>query len=192
MRILLTGFSAFQKITQNPSQILVTELAKNLKLPNTQIDFKIFKSSYKYIDENIGKILDESYNLVLMTGLKPKATKIYIEQFAKNLDNSKAKDVDNVVKINSAIEEHNYVTLESNLNINKISSYLKNNILIQLNSKPSAYLCNHLYYKALSYAIRSNLETKMLFIHIPKFSKISLKKQLQLSEKILEGALNQW
>lgn len=61
--------------------------------------------------------------------------------------------------------EYNYALLENNL--------IKNNYIVIVSEDAGTYFCNNIYFNGLKYIKENNLNTKMIFIHIPSIDKIS-------------------
>lgn len=49
----------------------------------------------------------------------------------------------------------------------------QNNYNVMISNNAGNYLCNNIYFYGLKYINENNLNTKMLFIHIPKLNKIT-------------------
>ena len=77
--LLITGFSNFGKVKNNPSETLVNFLKHKYQ---NKIDTYIFKG-YKDIDDNLGLLLEKSPTTVIMFGLASRTPYIRLEQVAK-------------------------------------------------------------------------------------------------------------
>ena len=66
------------------------------------------------------------------------------------------------------------------------NSLAKAGISYQISSKPTSYLCNHVYYKGLECIQQHGLDTKMVFIHVPTMKRF---QQFDIALRWLEGIL---
>lgn len=144
--VLVTGFSNFGNVTNNPSEKLVKLLAKQVNSINTYI----FKG-YKDIDENLQVVLNEFRpEIVIMFGLASRTPFVRLERFAVHKDNLEGE-----------------IQYESTLPLNRIYQHLiSQRIETQYSDNSGSYWCNYLFYKAGSFL--SNSDTIYGFIHIPE------------------------
>ena len=79
--------------------------------------------------------------------------------------------VDNVKIEISATNENKYKT---NYDYNNLKEFLKNKgYKVIISNSAGKYLCNNLYYHGLKYIDDNKLKTQMIFIHLPKLSRIT-------------------
>ena len=146
--ILVTGFSNFGKINNNPSEILVNLLKQKYA---DKIDTYIFKS-YKDIDCNLTQLLNKSPKIVVMFGLASRTPYVRLEQIAKKPNN-----------VSSSVEFY-----KNKLPLEKIyTELLKNNIAVAYSKDAGNYWCNYLFYKVSSLRNNKNHYSQGL-IHIPQ------------------------
>lgn len=111
---------------------------RTLTLPNDKI-----KDSEKLIDV----ISRERFDYVISFGQRPNIKdKVHIEKTAK----------DGELNINTNFDCEK---LKQSFELNGISSKISNNA--------GTSFCNQLYLNCLSYIFQNNLETKMVFVHVP-------------------------
>lgn len=112
--------------------------------PNDKV---LLTNSFEGIKKDLDNISLESYDLIIMFGIN------------KNLKDKL------IIEINSNLNlEH----LNTKVNYDKLKSTISNNdIEVDLNFKPTKYLCNYAYHNAL---LRNK---NSIFIHIPGISKIT-------------------
>ena len=112
--------------------------------PNDKV---LLTNSFEGIKKDLDNISLESYDLIIMFGIN------------KNLKDKL------IIEINSNLNlEH----LNTKVNYDKLKSTIRNNdIEVDLNFKPTKYLCNYAYHNAL---LRNK---NSIFIHIPGISKIT-------------------
>lgn len=110
-------------------------------------DKVLLTNSFEGIKKDLAKISLESYDLIIMFGIN------------KNLKDKL------IIEINSNL---NLEYLNTKVNYDELKSMISDNdIEVDLNFKPTKYLCNYAYHNAL---LRNN---NSIFIHIPGISKIT-------------------
>jgi len=137
---VLTSF----KGKNNSSSILLKEI-RTYKC----IDKMELTNSFITSEKEMKKYLNNNYRYVISFGQKPSTDEVFIELVAnKNSDSLRTN--------------FPYKKLEAILNTNKINFSISNNA--------GTYLCNNIYYEGLNYIKQNNLDTKMIFLHIPSIN----------------------
>lgn len=136
-------FTAFNG-KNNSSKILLDLIKYDNKL--------YVKNSFLTSVEQLTKELEKHcYDLVISFGQAPlKQDTIRIETIAKADDSFKTNYDYSIIK----------QVLESKYDVN-------------ISTDAGNYLCNNLYYHGLKYISENDLDTKMIFIHVPKIDNIS-------------------
>lgn len=110
-------------------------------------DKVLLTNSFEGIKKDLAKISLESYDLIIMFGIN------------KNLKDKL------IIEINSNL---NLEYFNTKVNYDELKSMISDNdIEVDLNFKPTKYLCNYAYHNAL---LRNK---NSIFIHIPGISKIT-------------------
>ena len=110
-------------------------------------DKVLLTNSFEGIKKDLAKISLESYDLIIMFGIN------------KNLKDKL------IIEINSNL---NLEYLNTKVNYDELKSMISDNdIEVDLNFKPTKYLCNYAYHNALL------INKNSIFIHIPGISKIT-------------------
>ena len=110
-------------------------------------DKVLLTNSFEGIKKDLAKISLESYDLIIMFGIN------------KNLKDKL------IIEINSNL---NLEYLNTKVNYDELKSMISDNYIeVDLNFKPTKYLCNYAYHNAL---LRNK---NSIFIHIPGISKIT-------------------
>lgn len=110
-------------------------------------DKVLLTNSFEGIKKDLAKISLESYDLIIMFGIN------------KNIKDKL------IIEINSNL---NLEYLNTKVNYDELKSMISDNdIEVDLNFKPTKYLCNYAYHNAL---LRNK---NSIFIHIPGISKIT-------------------
>ena len=141
----------------NSSKILLDNIDSNNKLYLKNS----FTTSVSQLEK---KLISEDFDLVISFGQAPlEKDTIKIETIGKNKNEYKTK--------------YDY---------NSLKKKLDENFKTIISLDAGNYLCNNIYYCGLKFINENNLNTKMIFIHIPPISNISNIKQLANSFKINE------
>ena len=156
-KILLTYFAPFGEMNANSSE----EVAKFINYENVdkiRLEVK-YQKDFQLIKD---KTFANNYDLILMLGQARGREAISLESRATNLNNPKAKDMDNFYpneEIYANSSHYLYTKLDLESIINKVN---ENKVTISKNC--GSYLCNFVYYCALK-----ELNIPSLFIHLPSF-----------------------
>lgn len=142
--------------------------------------FKGKTNSSKLVLDNILNIdklyLTNSFN----TSVKELYKEIYKYDYIISLGQSDIK-TDNI-----KIEKYGS-NLETNFDIDELYNYLSYYYKVTISSNAGNYLCNNIYYYGLKKIYEEKLNTKMIFIHIPKIKNISdIEKLSKIIENIIE------
>ena len=156
-KIMLTYFAPFGEMNTNSSE----EVAKLIDFENVdkirlevkyQKDFQTIKS----------KVFENKYDLILMLGQARGREAISLESRATNLNNYRAKDMDEYYP-NEEIYPNSSHYLYTNLDLQSIINEV-NEPSITISKNAGSYLCNFVYYCCLK-----ELNIPGLFIHLPSF-----------------------
>lgn len=156
-KILLTYFAPFGEITTNSSE----EVAKFINFENVdkiRLEVK-YQKDFQMIKD---KTFANNYDLILMLGQARGRESITLESRATNLNNPKAKDMDNYYP-NEEIYANSSHYLYTKLDLESIISKVNEN-KVTISKNCGSYLCNFVYYCALK-----ELNIPSLFIHLPSF-----------------------
>lgn len=165
-KIIVTAFEAFDGRNTNIS-------LEVLKAIDTDIVKKTIPVSYKKAPIEIKKILEEKPDILVLTGEALSRNKLTIEKFAYNEEGAKIPDNDGILIEKELIDHRGLVKYQSNIDVDLVKEKLNNDdILVSID--PGRFICNLVYYTALSEIDKQNLATKVVFIHYPgeKDSKI--------------------
>lgn len=103
-----------------------------------------------------------------------------VNQLYKELNNKK---YDFIISFGQASLDRDTVKIETtangkmqyktNYDYKDLESVLKKEFSVLISKDAGNYLCNNIYYHGLKYIEENGLNTKMIFIHIPKLKNIS-------------------
>lgn len=167
MKILVTGFEAFHKNNENPSQEVVRLLPETIE-GHTIIPLEL-PVRYDLCFELMRVVMDtEMPDLIISLGLAQGRTHITPERIAINLDDASIPDNSGTLRQGAKIEldaENAYFTT---LPVGKIVASLnKIGIPAKISNHAGTYICNHLMYQVLHYIHTEKLPIKAGFIHLP-------------------------
>jgi pyroglutamyl-peptidase len=143
MKVLVGGFRG----KTNPSKLIIDKITCKHTLEKLYL-VNSFEVSKKQLE---GLLQKQSYDWILIFGQKPEVKSIYLEQQA-------------CINGHKLTAGHNYAGLEKLLNYSGFTVKLSNNA--------GNYLCNHIFYIGLKHIEDNNLNTRMIFIHIPGIKNI--------------------
>lgn len=128
----------------NSSKILLDAITASDKL--------YLKNSFNTsVIQLINKIKDNNYDLVVSLGQAP------IEK--------------DTIKIETRASMEDYY--ETNYDFYKLKSNIEKDFKVIISDNAGNYLCNNLYYYGLKFIYENKINTRMIFIHIPKINNIS-------------------
>lgn len=164
-KFLLTGFTTFQSIQFNPTQVLMEELQAisfqeiNLKTMILSVSFQKSRSQLQKL------ILQFKPDVILSFGLTW-VDRIHLERRAINL--SQGEDSDGKIKKNEPVIKGGPLYHDATIALRPIQRELAfAGIPSKINSKPTEYVCNHLFYSTLDFIQQKKLNIKSGFIHVP-------------------------
>lgn len=142
MKVLIVGF----KGNDNSAKILLDNIKEQCNL-----DVLYLENDFKVSTTQIEEKLLQKYDYVLIFGQKPETKDVYLEN-------------------NAIIED---IKLETDYYYGVLKEYLEsNNYKVISSDDVGNYLCNNVFFKALSLKKDNNLKTKIAFIHIPTIDNI--------------------
>jgi len=178
-KFLLTGFPGFQSVTENPTEYLMEILqgledkGKNLF---SEIDLKtmVLEVSFKDSVAALQKmILQYRPDVVLSFGFTW-VDRIHIERRAINKSNG--QDNDGEIRKNKPIIKGGPSFYNATIPLRPVQHALAAaGISSKINSKPTQFVCNNLFYSTLHFIEKQNLDIKTGFIHVPNVFKINPK-----------------
>ncbi|MBX9770051.1 MAG: pyroglutamyl-peptidase I [Candidatus Obscuribacterales bacterium] len=183
MRCLITGFGAFDKFAVNPSEQVVTRLPDAIKASNKWLEIEHLvlpcsgKKMWRTLDAAVDGLTPKKEPLILiMTGLAAERDKLCLERFAVNIKDYRIPDNDGWQPQDSPIIEDAPAGLSPNLPLTRLEKRLDDKgYNIDISNYAGSYLCNDIYYRALSTWQKKSRSAAILFLHIPP-PKLYIKK----------------
>lgn len=162
MKILITAFEQFGKISNNSSLEVVKNLTTDHEIYKVILPVKL-NSSYQILNKKIEEINPE---VIILCGQAASRKVISIETTAKNIITKKVSVDDEVDVNNSVIIENASDFYCSKFPTNEaLSRLISLEIPVELSSNAGEYICNSLYFKTLHY--HPNIPS--VFIHFPLY-----------------------
>lgn len=167
MRVLLTGYGAFDVHKENPSEALALAM-ENKSSKEVEIFTKILPVVFSEIPDVLADLDLASFDVVLFTGLAASRDKITPEKVALNWIYSPDRSDNSGVKIEEGkplIPELPLAQMAT-FPVEKLTQFLKQEGFEASTSfSAGTYVCNATFFYGLCYSLGSN---KCAFIHIPK------------------------
>lgn len=193
MRVLLTGFEPFGGSYINSSWETAYHIGQ---LAISGVEMKVVQLPVSFISSGklIRKLLQtHKPDALVMLGQRGKGQNIDIERIAVNMMDSVNPDNDGFCPRELPIVENGSNGYFSNMSVKTLKNALENaNIPSKVSNSAGLYVCNCTYYHALSEIFESELQTKAVFVHLPKLSEdFNIELLVESVKKIIEEILKQ-
>lgn len=193
MRILLTGFEPFGRSDINSSWETAYHIGQ---LAISGVEMKVVQLPVSFISSGklIRKLLQtHKPDALVILGQRGKGQNIDIERIAVNMMDSVNPDNDGFSPRELPIVENGSNAYFSNMSVKTLKDALENsNIPSKVSNSAGLYVCNCTYYHALSEIFESELQTKAVFVHLPKLSEdFTIELLVESVKKIIEEILKQ-
>ena len=165
MKILVTGFKAFQGEAINPSG----ELVKNLRLPSGSKTMILPVAYDQVFDLVKSEFEKDSYDFLLMLGQAGGRKSVDLERVAVNMQDQDQPDEVGRKYLETVIDPVGPSAILVDFPLRVWAQALKQKgHSIEVSHSAGSFVCNNLYFRVLNH-IRSNPEMNMkaLFIHLP-------------------------
>jgi pyroglutamyl-peptidase len=186
-KILLTGFVPFSDVSVNPSETLVRDLHQLLKTNlDYQFEMMILPVDYKQVGIVINAIDFSEFDFAFHFGVARSRQRISLERVALNWMESTIPDNSGTHINRQQIDANAPAAVFNSLDLAMISEKINqkyNEDVTEVSFSAGAYVCNYVYYKAMSKT------PNCLFIHIPVQPKIGT-SDIQVSQICLETIRN--
>lgn len=167
MKVLITGFDAFNQATLNPS-------LEAVKLLDNQINgFEVIKralpTKYYASFETLNNYFDKYQpDYVILVGQAAKRVGISLEYFAVNMYDAKIADNDGLILRHQLINEKGRVAYKTKFDLEVFSQALTQAKLDNyISYHAGTFVCNSTYYQLLEKINLEKLASKALFVHVP-------------------------
>lgn len=176
LRILVTGFEAFLGEALNPSKMIVEDL-RTQDLPG--LDTLILPVSYKESAETLKQHLEfNTYDKIILIGQAGGRSQISLERVALNWIESNSPDesgfqckpspISEILNLDPSEYEFENALFSTWLNLVQVVQNLnQQTIPACISHSAGAFVCNCLYFACLSRIKKQNLNTEVVFVHVP-------------------------
>jgi pyroglutamyl-peptidase len=196
MKILISGFEPFGKMSINPTEELLKE-AVNFEIENVEISTVLLPVNYdQCADELIAKIEEVNPDAVISCGLAAGRTAITPERIGINIKDTGSGDPypDNrgIIPTDELIDKDGPDGLFSTLPNRLIEENLKaQHIPAAISNSAGTFICNNTLYAVLNYIRKNNLPIKAGFIHFPASTEMSARNPAlpSLPQEVMTSAL---
>ena len=190
MRILLTGFEAFNGSKINPSARIIEQFPDE-QFPNHTILKMVLPVDSKTAGQEITNKIDEfSPDIVLHLGEASLRPVISLEKVAINwMDYRIADNAGNTIA-DKKIDEDAPDAYFSTLPIHEMyPDILYNKIPVEISLSAGAFLCNQVFFTSMHYLKKMNSSAICGFIHVPPLPEQVVEKNLTSPSMSLELSL---
>jgi pyroglutamyl-peptidase len=164
--ILITGFEPFAGQKRNPSGEAVLAASKT----HIRSDlFEILPVEYSAAGRRLESWIEALNPMAWIGfGLNQKATAITLERVAVNLDDATIPDNAGDLRRGITIESAGADTYQSTLPLQSLETRLRDlQIPVTYSDSAGRFVCNHVFYTALSAVNRMKSDAQAGFIHLP-------------------------
>jgi len=181
--VLLTGFDAFAGDRYNPSQLVVESFPDVLKIKASgrgkpaqeiQVRKQVLPTAgargWKVLEAAMDSAVAESNGpvMVIMLGLAASRQALSLERFAMNFRDYRLADNDGQKPLAEAIEAGAPQLLESSHDLLRLQEVLNTaGYPSEVSNHAGTFVCNDLYFRALSYQRQISGVDSVLFVHLP-------------------------
>lgn len=165
MAWLITGFEPFAGETINPSAVVAQSISRQIPA-----DCLILPVVYDRAFEALRKSLETGkYQGVVCLGQAAGRSKVGLERFALNLDDSEKPDNERGVRIETAIDPDGPSAIMNALPLREIVRKLADRVgPVEISSSAGTFVCNSLYYKVFRWMHENPDKLRwQLFVHLP-------------------------
>lgn len=192
MLVLLTGFEPFGDSNINSSwetAVRVGQMSPN----GVTIEVKKLPVSFKRAGDDIREILtDLRPDALIMLGQRGNGQSVDIERIAVNLMDSANPDNDGYCPQEQRIADDGDSAYFSNIPVKILrDALMSRGIPAKVSNSAGLYVCNSTYYNALNEIYEQHLQTKVVFVHLPKLDdKFTVDILADSVQAIIENCIN--
>jgi len=164
VKILLTGFDRFGDLPFNPSELTVRAMPARAGLVCEILPTE-YERAGAIIRERIGALRPD---IVLGTGVAAARTSLCLERVALNIDDAEIADNAGALRSGAAIASGGPLALEAIADLPPILARLRAaGIDAVISTHAGTFICNHVFYVALTELQRIGRTARCVFLHLP-------------------------
>lgn len=165
VEVLIYGFPAYDILEENPSEIVMEDIASRI---DADVEKVLLSSAYSDSEKLVESIEENRPDIVLGIGADPDSPRVQVERVAINFADNKKPDEEDEVKRHQQLSTDGRIGYKSNIDIQEMSSFLKeNDIPAEVSYHADTYVCNAVYYNCLKHIQESSSNAKAVFVHLP-------------------------
>ena len=167
-RVFVTGFSAFPGMPDNPSERIVRSLGDRRWPPGIEFGGCTLTTSYGSVDYVASAFLSGfNPDLAVHIGVAESATRLRVERFGRNYQDTGLVDFDGIRPPASLIDPQGPDVRQTGYPVERLVDILRRRgVPVDLSDDAGGYVCNYLYYRSLQWGAEET-GTDAVFIHIP-------------------------
>ncbi len=167
--VLVTGFEPYWNYPENSSWVVAQEVATH-DLAGARICTELMPVSFHQVAAALRRAIDQhNPDLIIMLGQSGGSELVKLERIAINMMDSKLPDNDDYLPDEETIYADGASALFTNTAIKELRATIEQlGIKVKISNSAGLYVCNRLYYEALSVA-QSRPSTQVLFVHLPYY-----------------------
>jgi pyroglutamyl-peptidase len=165
--VVITGFNAFGGLTGNPSATLVGSLAERCPHYSTSVIPTSYSQGWNEISQRIS---DPVTRILVMFGFANNAVGLRLEKYGRNKNNQIVADNDG--QLPPAYTDLSMpAKLETSVPVDLLAERLTRlNHTVSVSVDAGDYVCNYMYFRALSEIRKLGRDMPILFVHLGDFS----------------------
>lgn len=175
-KILITGFEPYGGASFNPSELIVKQLAA---FKESGVVTALIPTSYRRAEADIVDLLQiHQPSIVLMLGLKRRASRLSLEHVARNMDNSITPDNDGEIRVRERIIQEAPDSYSNSLQLDHMANIAGDQgEPVDYSRDAGGYVCNHLFFIASHIAATEFDNCRCGFVHVPPMEESSERLQ---------------
>jgi pyroglutamyl-peptidase len=184
--LLITGFTAYGPLRENPSAELVRWLGRQYT-QDQDIAKALLPASYFAVRRRLRTLMSASRpDAILMFGYSSRAAGLRIEQLAHNRDNASGADRDGVRGQKGPIILDGPSSYQSSAPAMELYDRLaRRHLPVELSSDAGGFVCNHAYFLALHHGAIHGIPKACVFVHVPRWKGTPIESGVLAGAKLL-------
>jgi pyroglutamyl-peptidase len=194
--VLITGFGPFPGAPSNPTQQLVTRLAR-LRRPATavlRLVTHVLPTSYAAVDQQLAGLINKHQpDAIVMFGLAGRSKAIRIETLARNRITRVYPDIDRTIPQRASIMPREGTRRGRAPFVRLAAAVRTSGLPARLSRDAGTYLCNYAYRRALEQQSWAAGPRVVVFVHIPNMlcrRRTSVRSKFPNLDQLLRAAQN--
>jgi pyroglutamyl-peptidase len=194
VRVAVTGFEVFEGVDHNPSEDTANWLADPTHWPvGSKVNARVLATEYDWAGDTIATIIrEQAPDIILAFGVSATRYTVCLERFALNIDDTEIVDNAGQLRQGDPIDPEGPDALRTTADLPSLLRMLvAGGIDAEISNHAGSYVCNHVYYSALSCVGQAKDATPCVFVHLPLYSEVWPKQRILEAAKIVLTTLVQ-